>query len=428
MKKLNSIKWGGQKMKKTTVVLYLFIGFFSLIGITSLSYADSAEVLPKGVMRTKLNGFFWLPIDKRFDPDGDVEDIATDFNARLDSNVFPGLALLEGAFQLPAGFATLGNSVVSFEYDAYWSEFSFEYGVTDKLTVGVIIPYRFFKNNVDARLDTLNATFGKSATLGSLAPLGFLDTVPLTTEDVIDLVGDGLDIDGDGTIDIPGFGFERFETWDGDGLADIDAGFRYQYFKSENWRLAFTGAVRFPTGELDDPDSLVDIGFGDGTLALLFQLQNDYTAIDNLVLNATFRYDLYLPDKETRRVPDDVNRPITINRERVDRDVGDLFELEASAEYKLLKGLNLSLLYRAGFKTEDAIDGDLGFAYEALEDETDWTSHIFIAGLSYTTIPLYVEKKFPFPFAASLGYRNRFAGSNNALKSQYISFSLGVFF
>jgi len=38
---------------------------------------------------------------------------------------------------------------------------------------------------------------------------------------------------------------------------------------------------------------------------------DDYIGIENLVLNATFRYDLYLPDKETKRAPDDANRPIT---------------------------------------------------------------------------------------------------------------------
>jgi hypothetical protein len=415
-------------VKKKITVAYLFISLFFLMVLTSLSHAGSAEVLPKGVFRTNVTYSYYLPIDKRFDPDGDVEDIATDFNATLNSSVFPALSLVEAGFSLPSGSANLGNSIVSFEYEFHDLIFSLQYGLTDRLTIGVKVPYYWNRNSIDSSLDTSGATVGKSAILASLAPIGFLDTVPLTKQDILDILGEGLDIDGDGTIDIPGFGFEKFGTWDDSGLADIEAGFRYQYYKSENWRLAFTGGLRIPTGEVDDPDNLVDIAFGDGAPALLFQFQNDYTGIENFVLNATLRYDLVLPDEETRRVPGDVNQPITTNRERVDRDLGDIFELEASADYEFSEGLNFSLLYRFGLQIKDEVDGDLGFAYESLEDETDWTAHAFIVGISYSTIPQFQEEKFPIPLNLSIEYENVFAGKNNYLKQQLFSFGFAVYF
>jgi hypothetical protein len=65
-----------------------------------------------------------------------------------------------------------------------------------------------------------------------------------------------LDVNADGVPDIPGYEYKRFETWSDDGLGDIEAGLKYQYFKNDKWRLAVTGAVRFPTGEVDDPDDL----------------------------------------------------------------------------------------------------------------------------------------------------------------------------
>jgi len=186
--------------------------------------------------------------------------------------------------------------------------------------------------------------------------------------------------------------------------------------------------VRFPTGEVDDPDNLVDYSLGKGAYALLFRLNNDYTGIRNLLLNATVRYDLLIPDKEVQRVPDDVNNPITVNKENVERNLGDVFEFELSGKYEFPKGFDLSLLYKYGFKLKDDISGVKGFAYESLEEETDWTEHVFIACLSYSTVPLYMDKKFPVPLTSSLSYRNRFAGSNNVLKSQYIALGLQVFF
>jgi hypothetical protein len=420
---------------KRVVVVGLFVLFFSHF-LVSVSYADSAEVLPKGRFRLGVDGKFYFPIDERYDPDGHTEDVATDFNETLDSTVFPDLALVEIAFGMPPGSANIGNSIVDFEYRFDIFEFGLQYGITDRLTAGIMIPYWRAKNHVDAMLDSLNATVGKSAIgVGFGAPLvplegggPFGDAVPLTTEDIQNLLGAGLDINGDGTIDIQGFGYKPVKTWSEDGLSDIEAGFRYQYLKRENWRLAFTGGVRFPTGEVDDPDNLVDYPLGSGAWALLFNFNNDYVGIENLVLNATFTYELYLPDKQRLRVPDGVDNPITRNKENVDRDLGDIIEVEVSGTYRFLEGFSLSLLYEFGYAFEDDISGDRGFNYESLEDETDWTSHIFKIGLSYSTIPLFQAKKFPIPLVASIGYRNRFAGSNNVFKSQYIGVALAAYF
>ena len=420
----NALKaWG---IKKSTLALFLFL-FFSQI--VSISYADDAEVLPKGVVRVKIDSLFYFPIDERFNPEGDVENVAVDYNKNLNSRVFHDLDIVESFFDMRPGSASIGKSVVSFEYDFTIVNFQFDYGITDRLTAGVFIPYWWVKNSVKARLDTSAATVGRNPNITvMLVPLWLPETVPLTTGDVQNLLGQGLDINRDGKIDIPGFGYKRVKTWSGSGLSDIEAGFRYQYLKTVNWRLAFTGGMRFPTGEADDPDNLVDYSLGKGSYAFLFRLNNDYTGIENLLLNATIRYDLLIPDKEVQRVPDDVNNPITVNKENVERNLGDVFELELSGKYEFAKGFDLSLLYKYGSKQKDKISGKKRFAYESLELETDWTEHVYMAGLSYSTIPLYMEKRFPLPLTASLWYRNRFAGSNNILKSQYIDLGLKVFF
>ena len=416
-------------MKKEIVVLYSFFCFLIVMAIATLSYAGSAEVLPKGIFSTNVKYSYYFSIDERFDPDGDEEDLATDFNAPLDSTVFPALGLVEEGFGLPPGFANVGDSVADFEYDFHDVICSFKYGVTDKLSIGIEIPYYFNKNKVKAGLDTTNATVGLNpAVPGGVAPLSVPGTKPLTAEDIQSLLGKGLDTDGDGNIDIPGYGFKRFENWSDNGISDIEVGLRYQYLNTDNWRLAFTGGVRLPTGDEDDPDNLVDIGFGSGAYALLFRSNNDYTGIKNWVLNATLKYDLVLPDDETLRVPRDVNEPITANKEKVDRDLGDIFEIEGSATYQVSEALSLGLLYNYTFALEDDISGDMGFNYKSLEDETDWTSHYFIVGLSYSTIPMFQKKKFPLPLVASIEYENWFAGTNNTLKQELFNISLTVYF
>lgn len=414
-------------MKKKVIVVYLFICFFLFTKITTHSFGQSADVLPKGVASVIVDWRHYFRIDKKFDKDGNVIDLAGDFNANLNSEVFPGLGVLENIFGLPPGSANIGSGVVSFGYQYDYLISHLQYGLTDRLTVGIRIPYCWNENKVKAFLDTSKATVGKNAALNTLAPLFILGTVPLTTHDVQRLLGPGLDINGDGKIDVRGFGYKPVKTWSDKGIGDLEVGGRYRYFKTDNWRLAFTGGVRFPTGQVRDPNSLVDIAFGDGAYALLFALNNDYIGIKNLVLNTMLRYSLVLPNNERLRIPTAVHEPITENKEKVNRNIGDVIEFEASGIYEILDGFSFSLLYHFTYKFKDHVSGKRQFNYQSLELETDITEHIGIVSLCYSAIPLFKAKIFPIPMTAAISYRNKFAGTN-VTKSKYISLTLAAYF
>ncbi len=414
-------------MKNKMAIVYLALCLVIGIVIVNQLFADSAEVLPKGVTTGRMDGKFYLPIDQRYSHDGHPESAAADLNANLNSSVFPALGLVEQFFGMPPGSASIGQSVVTFQYNYKIVELFFGRGITDRLSVGILLPYWWVSNDVTAALNTVRATVGKNAALNTIAPLSVPGTVPLTTKDAQNLIGRGLDINGDGKIDIPGFGFKPVKNWSNHGLSDIEVGAKYQYLKTDNWRLAFTGEVRCPTGEIDDRNNLVDRGLGQGAWALLFRFQNDYIGFKNLTLNGTFRYDLIFPDQKTLRIPEAVNQPLTRNVETVDRNLGDVFEFEGTGTYTLTKGLDFYLTYKYGFSLKDSVKGRRGHI-ESLEDETNYSEQVFITGLSYSTIPLFLEKKFPLPITASISYRNRFAGTNKVLKSQYIDVGLQIYF
>jgi len=397
-----------------------------VLTLSGTAYADDASVLPKGTWRFYIENQLYLPIKERFNKDGHAEDVAKDFNVDLNSSVFADLALVEAAFFLPPGTGSLGNSVVSFKWDIKQLYLSPAYGLTDRLSVGIIVPYLWQKNAVSANLDASTATLGINPGVpGNIAPLGFPGTSPPTTDDIQNLLVTQ--------------GFERIETWSEEGLGDIELGGRYQYFNSDPFLLAFTGGVRFPTGKVDDPDNLVDRGFGDGVYALLFRFQQDYIRQrsgitsqlgipepGSFLLNTTFRYDLLLPDQETLRVCD-VHNPTCPDKDDVRRNLGDVVEAEVSGSVGLFKGLFFSPLYKYGHKFKDHYSGDKSLDYGALADETRYNEHILKATLSYSTLPLFLEKRFPVPFIASVTYRDRFAGDNNLFKSRYIGLVLQAY-
>ncbi len=413
------------------LICFLFFGFIGS------SYADDADVLPKGIWTVSIENKYYLPVKERFNHHGDVEDVATDYNTNLNSNVFPELSAIEQGFGLPPGSASLGNTVVSLKYKFNILDNIIAYGITDRLTVGAKIPYRWSRTDVDARLDSSRATVGKNPFFGTpgdpfggapLVPLAF-GGIPLTTDDVQNLLGGGLIING--KLAIPGFGFKRFQSWSDASFEDIEAGLKYQYFKSEKWRLAFTAGMRFPTGKKDDPDNLIDFASGTGAWGMIFRSHNDYTGIKNLVLDATLRYDHIFPVSQTMRLTD-IHHPLTTAEGVVENKIGDTIEMETSATYQFLKGTSLCLLYKYGHGFKNHVSGknlDLtALEVAALEEETDYDEHVFVATLSYTTLPLYTEKKFSFPLTAFLSYRNRFAGNNNLFRSQYLSLGIQVYF
>ncbi len=353
---------------KKNILIYLLIVCASLM-LTTVCYADSAEVLPKGVTRIDVDAEFYFTIKQRYDSDGNSVPLAEIFNLPI--------GFLLGDPNIP------GSTDVKFEVEHQEVEVLLSHGMTDKFSIGINIPYYWTKNKVKAKV---------------------VDNPVITIDDL------------QGLLKL--YGYEPLEDWSNDSIGDIEAGGRYQYLKNENWRLAFTGAVRFPTGDGENIDNLTSFAHGDDAYAILLHSNNDYTGFKNIILNATLRYEMVFSHTETYRVPAP-GEFLTGNKETVDIDPGDVLEIEVQGKYQFDNGLGFSLAYEYGRKFEDSFSGDSGNSYKVLEENSDAKSHIYRVNVSYSTINKYVAKEFPVPLNVSIGYRNRFAGENT-LNSKYV--------
>ncbi len=407
---------------------------FCLQEITGVLFAESAAVLPKRRTFFDINNKTYFEINKRFDPDGNQEDIAVNYNGVIDSSFFPDLKLLEAvpAFA-PFAPANLGEAKVDFTMNSRENDFVLAHGLTDKLQIGISWKYYWVKNKVKADMDNSNATWGKNGFTGSgFAPLVVPGTTPITTEDMQSILQGGLDINGDGDTNDPGeagFGYRRFKTWQGEGMGDISLKLKYQYLKNDNWRLATKFTVTLPTGKLDDPDNLTDYRpYALGTQSYGIDLYNDFVGIKNNVFNLSLGYTYFYSDKQRLRVLNDVNQPLASETEKVKRQFGNAFRVGVSDSFTLFKGFSINASYDLSYREKTRISGNRGLNYKSLEDETRATSHIALVGASYSTVPLFLEKKFPVPFTAYIQYRDRFAGANNVFRSRYVRFGLTFYF
>lgn len=387
------------------------------------SRADEAVVLPKGLFQLKVDTNFYFDFDQRWDRDG---------------NLVPYAAALNRSLNFGPGGLSFGRSSGTVTRELTEMFIQGAYGLTNRLSIGFILPYFYMKNRVDVAVDGSPATGGAALGFtgaGVPCALGTPGCNQSTLSNIQSLLGSS-------------FGLKPIQTWQESGVGDLIVGGRYQYYTSENFRAAFTGGARFPTGKTDDPDDAVDTSMGIGTYALLFQLQNDYMSQSpglskilgfpnpgEYFVNFTARYEYRLPDTQTLRVctGGGVLCPASF-KEEVDRKVGDVIEAELAPKIGFwIPGLNFSPLFRFGYKFKDYHRGNRGLDYGSLGNEldnlrTNYEEYIYILSLQYTTTGLYVEKKFPLPLAFNLNYRDRFAGSGGVPNSKYVGITVQAFF
>jgi hypothetical protein len=427
-------------MTRTSKILPVTAGIVVLVIIVSTPsqvLADSAAVLPENVSRGYWDFYHYQPTTQRYNPDGDREDLTYPFtNAPLDSDA---LTLLKPFDPLVGGTASIGDVSVAYQYDIDVLDAGYSYGLTDKLTLGFHIPYYWITNNVETSFDSSSANVGKNPDTGICCELISDGGEEMNEDDVQNLIGSV-------------YGINRIETWDNQGIGDIELGMKYQLFLKDRSAFAITSGLRIPTGYEDDPDYLNDVPWSYGNYAVLLRLHYDYLvssmwnknptklhqiipATGDVILNLTFRYDYMLPDEKWMRVGDDPNQLFTNNIEKVSRKLGDLFNVEVSGKYQLTPAIALTGLYTYSFKLKDDISGELGYNYESLEANTDSSHHIIVIAASYSTLAAYTNKQFSVPMEINIAYRDRFAGegprngqANPVLDTSWVVVGMKVLF
>jgi len=454
---------------KYFISLFLMFACMGLF-LTPPVQADDAMVLPKGFFRLWVKPIY-TSFNERVDPNSDIENLARDYNTDLDRNIFSDLGAMEDGLK-DAGFLKSGTILSAGRVDLQIKANVFilgtalEYGLTENLTLGIIAPFIWGKMDVDADIRKGSASVGPNPNKDAMFN-GFtgVPIVPLSDSisapDLFKGIQRGIKYN-DGTADVKNkdwdypengmvaddvqnllnalYGYDRFDDWDGGmGIGDIEIGFKYQYYKTDNFRFALQTGVRLPTGKNDDPDNMVDIPYGNGQTDVALYLMNDYVSPwEELWFNFTLRYVVQLPDKQELRVPSDVNKPLTGYKEEVDRKLGDYAELEFEVHYNPIDVVSIEFMNFVYIKARDHIDQkarwvnyqgvDTFVNYQSLRDETDKWSYEVQGSIGFSTLPWVKaeykkpegERKFILPIEAAAKYRRIITGKNVDLAHQFI--------
>jgi hypothetical protein len=408
-----------------------------LLALAGEARADDALTLPRGVGRVRVKPIYSF-FNHRWDQNGRSELVTGDLDNRdLNSDVFQDLSILERIYGSQASSLSLGTSRVQSRVDLFVLAMAAEYGITDWLTVGLIVPVVHARHSLRTlALDPVRSCSGERCGLGknlgdtniSVEDSKYLPLdhdkdsstkllQPLTRDDVQDILANDL-------------GYQRLGDWSGSGVGDIELGVKMRLLRLRFWTTAIQTGVRLPTGATDDPNNLLDIGFGDGQTDIGLYWQNDFEPLRNLRLNLTLRYTAQLPDYERKRVPTSANVPLAKPEasEDVWRDLGDIFEVDILAAYRVLPVLTPFVRYAVMLKMEDQVRGNLGLSYRALMDETAQQNHQLEVGVTFSTIPWVEKGRFRLPLDASLTYSRSLAGINNAAIANVLALELAGYF
>ena len=187
-------------------------------------------------------------------------------------------------------------------------------------------------------------------------------------------------------------------------------------------RAAVGAAFRLGSGKADDPDDFVDIPSGDGQHDVELRTQWDVLLGRSLALGLGGRYVLQLPDRETVRIIEPHQPfPAYWRRHDVDRDLGDVVDIQVTPRVALGSFFSVMAQYRTRRKAEDRHTGrfnvtnDLGdpvtLDASILDAETEQREDRVSIGLGYSTLTSVARSRARLPIEIFLQYGESIRGS-----------------
>ena len=371
------------------------------------AHADSARTLPAGTWKA------------------DVRYIAVasgpiDLHREL---VVPGQLL--GSLGLPAtgggGAAeaqdlSLGQVDIDLEFGAQVLAPSLSYGVTDWLSVGIVVPVF-----LDASVLVRGLHYGGDWGYNAEFPSDRSRSLILPAFDTRAVTGtEGLQ-----RALVEAFGYEPIGDVHKHGLGDVIVAGRARLGQTRHTAWAVQPTLTLPTGATDDPDNLIDFGLGDGHVdvggSLLADLALSPTTSLDLSAGATHTF----PHLTTARVYQDAAFPIAPrapwpapydflgSRRAVERDPGDVLELGASLTQEIRRDWQVTARY--GFRARGSDHfSDGATPLPALDANTARRVHTAAGGIRFTLVNSFLRGRAPLPIEVDLELARTFSATPQA--------------
>jgi len=395
----------------------------------AMAYADSTAVLPKGRSSVSLS-YIQDRVLREFDASGADRELGYYLNKNnvtsigepfLNSELInQGLFVVFPSLTPPGGYLfdslDLAKTYLDANVEAKGTIFSYNYGVTDKLTVGIGFPYLTrVHTDVDYGVEVIPsaAAFAETPAVPFPAPtLGHL-ILSLDSQELLNKFLNQV-------------GYDDIEEWTGEpGIGDIRVGAKYRFLNEKMVKAAWGGWVDVPTGKVDDERNLTDVAYGGGSYNTAVYAMMDLTPVEAITLNLTGRYVYTFPYQRGKFVLDPDNpkfykdefATLHVNG---DFDSGNWYELESELAMSPMPGVDFFTVYFYRQTESDRIDDDL--IPKSIEKENRLGF-----GVTASSVPAYVDKRAKVPMSATMLYEPVQEGQSIE-KTQRITLTMSLYF
>lgn len=405
---------------------YAFVSF-SLLSTTSFA-AEDAKVMPAKIRRVTVRfvgtdisektdgGFSAVPLSKPLNK-------ALTFNDILKGEKDPVKNALTAGFLTAEGFNSseaVGQFAADVKTRVQVTAPIFTLGLTSNTTLAVAMPvYRmqtaaevsFQANEMGQKfINTLASNYNNQTASAREAAAKLNDAVTRLNNKLLDN------------------GYLPLQNWSGQGLGDTQLVLKNRSFEGDGFAIATQAIVTAPTGRIDDPDNLLDKGFGDGQWdvavgAAVEEPMNQL--VDGLALSQFVRYTDQLPGQRTMRLVT-AAETIEVGKDRVRFDLGNRLETGAAAMLSTTSGWGGSLGYNYSYKDSDRYE-TAQETKAVLEKDTIETQHQAEAEVVYSGVPAFKRGAIPVPFEVKLAYKRQLKSRNMPVTHQ-VQIDTGVFF
>jgi hypothetical protein len=309
---------------------------------------------------------------------------------------------------------SLGTHKLDAEADMSVNIFGFGYGITNKVSAYVGVPI------YDAKVK-LNYERSKNSSQEEVAAILqniYGDNWAQTLGNIVEKV---YDIDG-GTIQsgiTNGLGYDELGDWSGQGLGDIEIGLMYNFYRTKDRGLLVKGGVVAPTGYVDDPDIIQDIGFGDGQWDVFAEFGGGQSIAENTVLNLWSRFTYQFASEKTLRVPFNSLVSISDQKGKFTEKLGNKYLLASDIEHFVNDWFKIVPTLSYEYTEESIYSSDNKVANKLLAQDSESSTTNFRVLGQFTTVRLYGQKKFFLPGLINLSYQTSLGGLNTPKADLY---------
>lgn len=395
-------------------------GFLFSLSVLSLSqaFADDAAVLPKGRWRIRWASTY-TQASSEYSPTGDVRSLGAQYSRTIDSKVLmvlnPQTAQIIQAMNAlqPGSGDALQAATLETDVDSsfFTNIFVAEYGITDRLSVGIILPV--VKADVSLKAtSTPNSSFNAMANQPDLPSGHPLQAKMAQLKAALQQIQQGTTVSGlNATLKSSLKYSSGLESWSGSGLGDLEIGAKYNYLRTHPIKMTLKAGARLPTGRENDPDIITDAAFGDGQIDIGAYNYLDYQPTANSLFTLELGYTAQLPSSNNTRIPLSADLPLGSQVAELDQKLGDYWELGVESNYTAFRFWTASAKYRFKQKFEDSFESS-SIDTSALEVDTDSILHEAKFQLEFTNLPAVRAGEQEFPFAVAAFYQQPIAGKN----------------